>query len=596
MAARALASAAAALAAPLLPPPLAARLAAASAAAPLLPLLPLLLLLLAAAAAAAAACVRWWRAATLDLYKVGPFLRLRAAHKVAVLVADPAAAQEVLSRSGAHRVPRKVPEYACFDLATGLHGHHSILTEQDEERWVAVRKALAPAYGAAAIRDNWPHIVNSYRTMAARIAAAIETAAAETAADEDGAAEAAAAAAAAEGAAAKPAARPARPVGTATAGGGSDTDESSSGAEGAAAGGGARREGGGGGGAAAVAGVKASGRRRGGPAGGGAGGGFGGFGGQRGFGADVQIDHLALGASIQLQAEGLFRMPPAALAGIDDLQARALGAACMGFLPLWLTRIASDLETVIGAVHAYGVAPWERLLHFWLPWATRTGRRMHPARRRLAAAFEAILRHVEAGPPPGPRDVTLSACLRRLRDPQTAAPPPRPRLLAEVGNQIMAPETAAHTLSWALFCVATHPEAEARLLAEFSAAGLPVGAGAGAALAALEARGPEGASAQNLPFLAAVLNESMRMFPAGASASPRCFKPERWLACIGGALGMVAVTTAAAALLCAFSFRLSDRMGSAAGVAARTKLALTLKVEGGTWLRAAPRRAPAAGA
>lgn len=28
----------------------------------------------------------------------------------------------------------------------------SILTEQDEERWVAVRKALAPAYGAAAIR------------------------------------------------------------------------------------------------------------------------------------------------------------------------------------------------------------------------------------------------------------------------------------------------------------------------------------------------------------------------------------------------------------------------------------------------------------
>jgi hypothetical protein len=32
----------------------------------------------------------------------------------------------------------------------------------------------------------------------------------------------------------------------------------------------------------------------------------------------------------------------------------------------------------------------------------------------------------------------------------TGEAPPRERLLAEIGNQIMAPETAAHTLSWLL--------------------------------------------------------------------------------------------------------------------------------------------------
>lgn len=53
-------------------------------------------------------------------------------------------------------------------------------------------------------------------------------------------------------------------------------------------------------------------------------------------------------------------------------------------------------------------------------------------------------------PAPEAGDLTLGACLRRLRDPLTGRLPSRERLLAEVGNQIMAPETAAHTLSWLL--------------------------------------------------------------------------------------------------------------------------------------------------
>ncbi|KIZ05718.1 hypothetical protein MNEG_2236 [Monoraphidium neglectum] len=103
---------------------------------------------------------------------------------------------------------------------------------------------------------------------------------------------------------------------------------------------------------------------------------------------------------------------------------------------------------------------------------------------------------------------------------------------------------------------------------------------------------------------------------SGNWEEPRRFKPERWLvspgdpdpaidqktgaprflpfssgpkACIGGALGLVAVRTAAAALLSTFTYRLAERMGTPASIKGRTKLALTLKVEGGMWLRCARR-------
>ena len=37
----------------------------------------------------------------------------------------------------------------------------------------------------------------------------------------------------------------------------------------------------------------------------------------------------------------------------------------------------------------------------------------------------------------------------------------------------MAPETAAHTISWVLYCVATHPEVEDKLMQELKEAGMP---------------------------------------------------------------------------------------------------------------------------
>jgi cytochrome P450 len=103
-------------------------------------------------------------------------------------------------------------------------------------------------------------------------------------------------------------------------------------------------------------------------------------------------------------------------------------------------------------------------------------------------------------------------------DPHKGKAPSRERLLAEVGNQIMAPETAAHTISWVLYCLATHPAVEARLLAELREAGLPCNGDLEAAVAVLSSSFDP---LRELPFLSAVINEAQRLYPAGASASPR---------------------------------------------------------------------------
>lgn len=104
-------------------------------------------------------------------------------------------------------------------------------------------------------------------------------------------------------------------------------------------------------------------------------------------------------------------------------------------------------------------------------------------------------------------------------DPRTGQPPSRERLLAEIGNQIMAQETASHIISWDLYCLATHPKVEARLLAELRDAGLPCNGDVEAALAVLSSSFDP---LKDLPCLQAVINEAQRLYPAGVLASPRC--------------------------------------------------------------------------
>ncbi|EFJ44879.1 hypothetical protein VOLCADRAFT_94927 [Volvox carteri f. nagariensis] len=115
-------------------------------------------------------------------------------------------------------------------------------------------------------------------------------------------------------------------------------------------------------------------------------------------------------------------------------------------------------------------------------------------------------------PPEGVTD--LWACLGRVRHPVTGAPLGRDALVPEIGALMMAGfDTSSHSVAWVLFALAAHPGAQLRCRQELAARGL-VAEGAGS-----QARDPTLDDLTQLPYLNAVIDETMRMFPVAATAS-----------------------------------------------------------------------------
>jgi hypothetical protein len=326
----------------------------------------------------------------------------------------------------------------------------SILTEQVEERWVAVRKALSPAYGTAAIRANYGHVLRAYQTMGTRIATAIQRSGMGSGSGGGGGGGAA-------GGGGGGVAGVGRAAVAGSSGSASDDDVGSSSSLSShvssvvsapeAAAGGMAGEQQGASKATAQAAVPAAGGRAGAalaaeesrhcwgtpassdahkccsgchravllarrcgrlaaratPVWGG--------GGKRALThaltptlpADVHIDHLALAAAIQLQSEGLFRLPPEKLFDTLEVGRQAQSWAFVraavqpgrssqpqtlhamhqqvpfiretdAFPPASMCvtlQVAEALEMVIGTVHHYPTQPWLPLLHLHFPWATK---------------------------------------------------------------------------------------------------------------------------------------------------------------------------------------------------------------------------------
>lgn len=192
------------------------------------------------------------------------------------------------------------------------------------------------------------------------------------------------------------------------------------------------------------------------------------------------------------------------------LEAYASGAHGGG--PL---HVASVFETTKGA--ALEIAKrWSQ------PLRTRVWRLIPDARRGEAclraaqARMRALLAELKARGPPAEDDASIAAHLLRIRDPATGRPLTDEQLAGEVGLMFFAGfETTGHTMAWALFLLASHPQAAARVAAELDEHGLLV------MPRRPRPRQLEYADLSKLKYLGQVLKESMRLVPVVAGGTAR---------------------------------------------------------------------------
>ena len=110
--------------------------------------------------------------------------------------------------------------------------------------------------------------------------------------------------------------------------------------------------------------------------------------------------------------------------------------------------------------------------------------------------------------------------LLKVKDPRTGAGLTDDKLLPEIAALFFAgTDTTGHTGTWALYLLSQHPAAEARALAELRAAGVAPSRGEDGGV--VPARALEYADLARLPFLQAVVKETLRLFPPVATGQVR---------------------------------------------------------------------------
>ena len=158
--------------------------------------------------------------------------------------------------------------------------------------------------------------------------------------------------------------------------------------------------------------------------------------------------------------------------------------------------VAGDVDQALGtALHVTNdrvKQPFD--LPSWLP--TPGNRRFRSAMAVLDGVVEAMIRQRRRGEA---RDDLLSM-LMQARDPETGQGMSDRQLRDEVMGVFLAGhETTANALTWTLYLLSQHPDAEAELHAELARV--------------LGGRVPTHEDARQLPYAAMVIQESMRLFP-----------------------------------------------------------------------------------
>ncbi|CAD7697501.1 unnamed protein product [Ostreobium quekettii] len=295
-------------------------------------------------------------------------------------------------------------------------------------------------------------------------------------------------------------------------------------------------------------------------------------------------------------------------------------------------------------------------LRKWVKWAFPLGKLAQDCNKRYSQIYDyykLIMRELRAREQPAADDMSIWACLMRIKDPRTGAPLDDATLSMEVGTFIIGgSDTTSHQLTWVLFAIATHPEVEQRVVDELKASGVfqLVRDGAADRLIYSDVMG--------LSYLGMVVKEATRMFPVGPLGgsrrttedgvrvcgyrvpkgtlihinslglnnvpwlwdSPEKFDPERWVKhetsvesedkahpgqkspprklwsfsdgprdCIGQRLAIMELHLAVAVLLANFELRLAERMGGWEGTLSRQYIGLVMCIDGGMWLHFDPR-------
>lgn len=261
--------------------------------------------------------------------------------------------------------------------------------------------------------------------------------------------------------------------------------------------------------------------------------------------------------------------------------------------------------------------------------------------KELYAGYSWILSEAQSRGQPAEDDLSIWGCFSRIKDPKTGKLLDEPSLLNQIGECIIGgTDSTASQLAWTLFCIATHPDVQSRIVNELQGKGL-----LGKEL--------DYAEVMDLKYLAAVIKESQRMFPAvvdvvrevdedGAEIygyrlpkgtkvtssfyamhylpslwdDPEAFNPDRWVKvpvgddahtaqtgirrfwsfsggakdCAGQKMATLEMLTVLATLLSNFHFRLADHMLGWEHVVQRQFKSFVLKSDGGLWLHCDPRK------
>uniref|UniRef100_A0A7S0WZP2 Cytochrome P450 n=1 Tax=Chlamydomonas leiostraca TaxID=1034604 RepID=A0A7S0WZP2_9CHLO len=208
-------------------------------------------------------------------------------------------------------------------------------------------------------------------------------------------------------------------------------------------------------------------------------------------GAGVDVD----GAAQRLTVDVIGRL-------LFGLELRACDFAALRNEPLTIvSNLFQGLQLQLNPLNR--LMPWRKEARFYAHWRDRYNQLIG----------DLVARATASGPPP---PHTILARLLEATDPHTGAPLSAPALRSEAGIMLVAGfETTAHTIAWALFLLATHPEEQDALAGELATHGL---------LATRDAPSPRPMAWPDLGGLRrldAVVAEALRLFPAASAGTAR---------------------------------------------------------------------------